>query len=248
MALYKAQGVILRTRNLGEADKIVTLFTFERGKVDAVARGVRKPRSQFVGITQAFTHGHYLLYEGKSLDTIRQGEIVRSFGPLREDLHKMAYASYVAELTDRMTELNDPHPELFALLLSVLQLLAAGEQAELSTRYFELRLLRKLGFEPYLDGCVRCGTKDGKAFSIEAGGLLCSRCGATDSAAVRIGRDALEVMRYLAKAEPTRLGVVKPSDKALYTLGDVLPRFCERRIGRSLYSLQFLQSLRAAER
>lgn len=248
MALYKAQGVVLRTRNLGEADKIVTLFTYERGKADAVARGVRRPRSQFVGVTQAFTHGHYLLYRGKSLDTIRQGEIVTSFGALREDLHKMAYASYIAELVDRTTELNDAHPDLFVLLLTVLQLLVADEEAEMTTRYFELQLLTQLGFRPHLDGCVRCGEAEVVAFSTEMGGLLCHRCIGADVEAVRVDREVLEVMRYLSAAEPTRLGVLKPSMRALRILGDILPRFCQGRIGRPLYSLQFLQSLRVAER
>lgn len=248
MALYKAQGIVLRTRNLGEADKIVTLFTHERGKAEAVARGVRRPRSQFVGVTQSFTHGQYLIYEGKSLDTLRQGDIVRSFRSLREDLHKMAYASYVAELVHRTTELNDPHPDLFALLLSVQQLLAAGEQPELSTRYFELQLLTQLGFQPHLEGCVQCGGEASAAFSAELGGLLCERCRGADVTAVRVDKEALEVLRYLARAQPTRLGVLKPSIGALRTLANVLPRFCALRIGRPLYSLEFLQSLGVAER
>src|SRR5690606_36846968 len=82
MALYKAEAVVLRSRSLGEADKIVTLFTYERGKVEAVARGVRRPRSRLLGVTQLFIHGRFLPYERKSLDTISQGEIVRSFLPL----------------------------------------------------------------------------------------------------------------------------------------------------------------------
>lgn len=248
MALYKAQGIVLRTRNLGEADKIVTLFTYERGKTEAVARGVRRPRSQFVGVTQAFTHGQYLIYEGKSLDTLRQGDIVRSFRSLREDLHKMAYASYVAELVHRTTELNDPHRDVFALLLSALQLLAQGEQPELNTRYFELQLLIRLGFQPHLDGCVQCGAASASAFSAEMGGLLCQSCIGADVTAVRVDREALEVMRYLSKAEPTRLGVLRPSMRALRTLANILPQFCASRIGRPLYSLQFLQSLGVAER
>lgn len=248
MALYKAEGIVLRTRNLGEADKIATLFTYERGKVDAVARGVRRPRSQFVGVSQAFTHGRYLLYKGKKdLDTMRQGEIVRSFGTLREDLHKMAYASYVSELVDRMTELNDPHPDVFALLLSVQQLLASADEFELSARWFEMQLMHRLGFQPHLDGCVQCGGDVARSFSAELGGLLCENCRAADVEAVRLDEETLEVMRYLARTPPTRLGVIKPSWRALTMLGETLPRFCALRIGRPLYTFQFLQSLRAAE-
>lgn len=249
MALYKAQGIVLRTRNLGEADKIATLFTHERGKVDAVARGVRRPRSQFVGVIQAFTHGHYLLYEGKKdLDTVRQGDIVDSYSSLREDLHKMAYASYVGELVDRTTELKDPQPDVFALVLTMQQLLVAGDDPEVRARWFELQLLQRLGFQPHLDGCVQCGQQSALLFSGRLGGLLCARCHSSDMDAIRLDQESLEVMRYLSQASAARLSVLKPSLRALRTLANTLPGFCAWRVGRPLYSYQFLQSIVAAER
>ncbi len=247
MSLYKAEAVVLRSRNLGEADKIVTLFTYERGKVDAVAKGVRRPRSRLLGVTQIFTHGRYLLYERRSLDTISQGEMVRSFLPLREDLHRMAHASYVAELLDRTTELNDRHPRLFPLLLMVMEMLSSGDQLALTTRYFELQLMQELGFRPHLTDCVRCGGKDAASFSIEAGGLLCDGCRGADPAAVRLDQESLGVMRYMARSEPARLRVLRPSRRALQTLEDVLPKYCAARIGRWLHSMDFLLSLGTAE-
>lgn len=245
MALYKAEAVVLRSRSLGEADKIVTLFTYERGKVEAVARGVRRPRSRLLGVTQLFTHGRFLLYERKSLDTISQGEIVRSFLPLREDLLRMAHAAYVAELLDRTTELNDGHPRLFALLLMVMEMLATGPRLALTTRYFEVQLMQELGFRPHLDDCVRCGAQDASWFSVEAGGLVCGRCRGAD--ATKLDHESLEVMRYMARAEPARLSVLRPSRRALQTLEDVLPKYCAARIGRWLHSMDFLLSLGAAE-
>lgn len=247
MSLYKAEAVVLRSRNLGEADKIVTLFTYERGKVDAVAKGVRRPRSRLLGVTQLFTHGRYMLYERKSLDTISQGEIVRAFLPLREDLYRMAHASYVAELIDQTTELNDRHPQLFPLLLMTMEMLATGQQLALTTRYFELQLMQQLGFRPHLADCVRCGAGSATSFSIELGGLLCDRCRSSDPAAVRLDSESLEVMRFLSRAEPARLSVLRPSKQALRILEDVLPKFCASRIGRWLHSMDFLLSLSAVE-
>lgn len=247
MSLYKAEAVVLRGRNLGEADKILTLFTYERGKVDGVARGVRRPRSRLLGVTQLFTHGRYMLYERKSLDTISQGEIVRSFLPLREDLHRMAHASYIAELIDRTTELNDGHPRLFALLLMTMELLATGEQLALTTRYFELQMLKELGFQPHLVNCVRCGAVAAKSFSHELGGLLCDGCRSADPSAVRMDDETLEVMRYLSQVEPSRLNILRPSARAMRALEDVLPKFCAVRIGRPLHSMEFLLSLGAVE-
>ncbi|OUM94737.1 MAG: DNA repair protein RecO [Firmicutes bacterium ZCTH02-B6] len=246
--MYKAEGVVLRTRSLGEADKIVTFFTHTRGKVEAVARGARRPRSRLLGPTQLFTYGRYLLFEGKNLDTVSQGEIVQSFRPLREDLDRMAYASYAAELVDRSTEPGDRHEGLFPLLVAVLELLAASDELPLVMRYFELRLLGELGYRPNLSGCIRCGASRAPYFSIELGGLLCERCLQADAAAVHIGDEAVHVLRYFERADPGRLQVVRPSREALAALETVLPRSCAVRIGQPLAALEFLLALRAAER
>jgi DNA repair protein RecO len=247
VSLYKAEGVVLRTRNLGEADKIVTLFTAERGKVEAAAKGARRPRSRLLGPTQLFTHGRYLLFERQSLDTLSQGEIVHSFLPLREDLLRMAYASYVAELVDRLTELNDPHPRLFSVLVAVLRQLAEGRQPALTARYFELQLLQELGFRPHLSGCVRCGAQEAFWFGTELGGLICERCRTADPSAARLDGETVEIMRFLLRSEPDRLEILRPSVKSMQAMGDVLPKFCLMRAGGWLHSLDFLRSLDAAE-
>ncbi|MBO8142072.1 MAG: DNA repair protein RecO [Firmicutes bacterium] len=247
MAVYKAEGIVLRARNLGEADKILTLFTPARGKVEAVARGARRARSRLMGATQLFTHGRYLLFEGKELDSLSQGEIIHSFRPLREDLERMAHASYAVELVDRSTEPGDRHDRLFLLLSAVLGLLATGSDLALVSRYFELRLLEELGYRPHLSSCIRCGAADIAAFSIELGGLVCPRCRVNDPGAVDVGEESVSVMRYLQRAEPERLAVVRPSNAALQTMEDILPKFCAARIGRPMQSLEFLMSIRAAD-
>ncbi len=247
MSLYKAEAVVLRSRNLGEADKIVTLFTYERGKVDAVAKGVRRPRSRLLGVTQLFTHGRYMLYERKSLDTISQGEIVRSFLPLREDLYRMAHASYMAELIDQTTELNDRHPQLFPLLLMTMEMLATGQQLALTTRYFELQLMQQLGFRPHLADCVRCGAGSATSFSIELGGLLCDRCRGSDPAAVRLDSESLEVMRYLSRAEPRGCPCCGLLSRRCESWKTCCRNFARSRIGRWLHSMDFLLSLSAVE-
>ena len=108
MALYRTEAVVLRTRNLGEADKILTLFSDKRGKIRAVARGSRRPRNHLMGVSQPFTYGSFLIFKGKNLDSVSQGSIIDAQVYLREDLLKMAHASYI-ELVDRLTEEYDPN-------------------------------------------------------------------------------------------------------------------------------------------
>ncbi|MHB9093206.1 MAG: DNA repair protein RecO, partial [Eubacteriales bacterium] len=153
---YKTEGIIIRVRDYNEADRIVTLFTRDYGKVQAIAKGCRKQKSRKRGVIQLFTYGEFALYRGRNLDTITQCEGKQSFGALREDLDRMAYGAYLAELLDGFLPSGEPHGEVFFLTLVCLHLLEV-EDPELVTRAFETRIMDLLGYRPHLDGCVHCG-------------------------------------------------------------------------------------------
>ena len=179
MALYRTDGIVLHQFELGEADKIITYFTKDKGKVRAVAKGVRRPLSKKASSVQLFTYAEVLIYQGKSLDTISQSNIHKSFAPLREDLIKMAYGTYILDLIKEVTVEEDPQPVLFALLLRTLYLLMDGEDPELVTRIFELRAMTLIGFQPVLDFCIQCSSPlQGKRFKFHpgSGGLICPNC------------------------------------------------------------------------
>lgn len=246
MALYTAEGIVLRTRNLGEADRIITLYTRERGKVEGVARGSRRSRSRLIGGTQLFTHGRYMLFSGRSLDTLSQAEIRQSFAGLREDLVKMAYASYMAELMDTLVEPGEPSEDLFCLLRDALANLERGGDAAHVARWYELRLMAILGYEPELSACLGCGRGelDGVRFSAREGGLLCPDCAGRDGSAVPIGRSAIEVMRRLVATDGERLGILRPSKADLELIEHIGRAFIDARLPRPLKSLGFLTSVR----
>ena len=115
MGLYHCEGIVLRTRLFGEADRIVTLLTKEKGKIEAVARGVRRPRNRLVGVTQQFSYLRGLIFTGKDLDQLSQAELIKSFAPLRDDLLKMAYATWWAELLDTFLPVAEVNTEIFLL-------------------------------------------------------------------------------------------------------------------------------------
>ncbi len=118
MPVYKTEAIVLRQQALGEADRIVTLFTREYGKLRAAAKGIRRPASRLGGRLEPFTHARLLLARGRTLDVIAQAEIVEAFAGVRADLIRSAYAAYVAELVDRGLADRDPHQEVFALTLA----------------------------------------------------------------------------------------------------------------------------------
>lgn len=245
MGLYKAEGVVLRTRNLGEADKIVILYTREAGKVGAVARGARRVRSRLLGSTQLFAHGRYLLYEGKNLHTLSQGELVRAFRRLREDLTRMAYASYLAELTDVAIEEGEPHEAVFVAFVRALALLEDGDADDLALRWYESRLMQELGYGMRLDDCSVCESaieQDAWA-SAESGGLLCGRCRQADAAAQRLSAGVLGMLRRIAASDGTRLSVLRPNPADRRLMAQVLRRHIDFRLRRRIKSAEFLATL-----
>ncbi|MDQ4097985.1 MAG: DNA repair protein RecO, partial [Actinomycetota bacterium] len=110
MSLYRETGVVLRTMRLGEADRIVTLLTAGRGKVRAVAKGVRKTKSRFGGRLEPLNHVALLLYEGRELDIVTQAESVDHFRPIRDDLQRLTRAVALLEAVDQIAQEREVNP------------------------------------------------------------------------------------------------------------------------------------------
>jgi DNA repair protein RecO len=156
MPLYTANAIVLRRLNFGETDRIVTLYTRERGKLSGIAKGARKAISRLSGSTETFVYGRFQLASGKNLEVITQVEVKASFPRIRADLHRSANASYIMEMVEKMVEEHDTNPEMFDLMLSTLYLMERPNHPEKITHMFELQFMKMLGYQPILDGCVRC--------------------------------------------------------------------------------------------
>jgi DNA repair protein RecO (recombination protein O) len=176
---YKTRGVILRGRQLGEADRIFTLFTLERGKVDAVAKGVRRARSHFAGRLELFNECDFMMHRGRSLEVIVSAEIRVAPWLRLVEPGRYAVASVVAELIDAFCEPDLALPDVYELLTGAIGALAATASPRDLLPRFSLRLLEMLGLAPPLENCVRCGRAlpSGSAWlDAESGGVVDSEC------------------------------------------------------------------------
>jgi DNA repair protein RecO (recombination protein O) len=172
--LYRDEGVVLRTHKLGEADRIVVLLTAGRGKVRAVAKGVRKTKSRFGGRLEPPGHVKLLLHEGRNLDVITQAETVSAFRVLREDLDRMTDAMALVEAVDQVAQEGEPNQPLFRMLTGALRALGeAPSRPPLLVGAFYWKLLALEGVAPVLDQCVQCGAPDVVSFDPAEGGALC---------------------------------------------------------------------------
>lgn len=245
--LYKTTAVVLRQRKLGEAGKILTLFTPNLGKLDAVAKGVRRPKSKLAGHVEPLTYTTFLLAKGRELDIVTQAEALESFLPLREDLERTGRALYVAELVDRFTPERQESYPLFRLLLETLQRLATGDRLDIALRFFEMRLLDCLGYRPQLEECVVCGKPlqpVENAWSAESGGAVCAACARSLPMSQPLSLNALKMMRLLQKGSYADCARVKMAPALEMELERHLRQYLFYLLERDVRSARFLDTLR----
>lgn len=199
VGLYVDDGIVLRTQDLGEADRIVTILTRRTGRVRAVGKGVRRTKSRFGARLEPFTHVDLQLHAGRSLDYVTQADTVRAYGePLSADYPRYTSGTAMLETAERFTPV-EKEPALRQFLLLVGGLRALGEWAHdprLVLDAFLLRSLAVAGYAPALSECALCGAADlaggnrgtgapgraggvtggSRAFAIAAGGLTCQSC------------------------------------------------------------------------
>lgn len=176
MALYRDEGVVVRTMRLGEADRIVTLVTPEHGKVRAVAKGVRRTKSRIGARLEPLGHVSLLAWRGRELDVVTQVEALETFRGVREDLDLLAQALTMLEVADQVAVERHPMQAVFALLVGALRALErTGSPSTLGA--FCWKLLVAEGVGPIVEACARCGTAGPLvAFDAGEGGLLCRTC------------------------------------------------------------------------
>jgi DNA repair protein RecO (recombination protein O) len=233
--LYRTQAVILKRMDLGEADRIVTFFTRDMGKVRAVAKGVRRTTSRSAGHLEPFTLSDVLFAVGRELDVISQADTVESFRAIREDLVLTTHAYYLAEVVDLLTEDRFENRAVFEALIDGLRDLAAQPDGRLVLIVFHLRLLQGLGYRPELRECVVCRATiepERNQFSASLGGVVCPACGPREPTARVITMPALKLLRYLQQTDGRHTLTVAPqvTREAEALLRDYAERIVERRL------------------
>lgn len=243
--LYNVEALIIRSRDYGEADKILTLYTKEYGKIQAIAKGVRKPVSRLRGGVQMFAHSRLLLYRGKTLDTVSQSENIEAFGGLQNDLNKLVYASYLMELLESAVPDREPNERLFLTTLLSLGLLL-GDDPELVCRMYEIRLLYLLGYCPYLSNCMNCHQELGTGTFFlcpETGGIVCQSCAKDTVKKVRASSGTILTLEKLLTIDPRQLFRLKISKVMREELEIALGIYLEYHLERAVKAKKVLKSL-----
>jgi DNA repair protein RecO (recombination protein O) len=220
-ASLKTEGVVLRSMRYGEADRILHLYTPGRGRVSAIAKGVRKTKSRFGGRLEPYFRLNLILHEGRSdLMTVTAAETVAAHPRLREDARALDGAARACEAVARVFDDGDPHAGVFNLLCNQLALLDAdpAHATRANALAFRLKLLLAAGFAPHLAGCASCGEGDHLVgFSGAAGGVVCGAC---EASAFPLDQDAHEFLvgalgRPLAEAPDAPARALAQAERAI---------------------------------
>ncbi|KGG80161.1 DNA repair protein RecO [Caloranaerobacter azorensis H53214] len=246
--LLNVEGIVLRQIKYHEWDKILTIYTRENGKIQAIAKGARRQKSPLISCSQVFSYSRFILYKGKNFYYINSGEIVDTFYSLREDIYKLAYATYFLELVDCATFEEYPIPILFDLLIKTLRVLEnLKDNYSKLARAFELKYISFIGYKPNLKTCVLCNNEPGNniIFSIKNGGILCEDCKQKDNEGYIISKDILKAMRFLMYTELDKLDKMIIDDNTMVKLKEIIINYLKEYTDReSFKSLDFLNSIK----
>lgn len=247
---YDTQGVVLKHMRLGEADRIVTLYTVDRGKVSAVVKGARRITSRKGGFLQPLSHVRVSIAEGRTLDQVVEAETVAIYRAAREDLARMSAGLYFAELVDGFSVDGAANPSEFHLLVGALHALDCTGDPERLARYFETKLLSIAGFGPEMRQCVACGMDlpaGDYTFSCGEGGLVGAECRSRcEGPLVHASMNAIKVVRFFQAADFSQALDLRLTDGVMGNLRQVLGRYIAHVLEREPRSAEFMRLVGSA--
>ncbi|MCO5177435.1 MAG: DNA repair protein RecO [Thermomicrobiales bacterium] len=244
--LYSVRGIILRRRDLGEADRIVTVMTAEQGKLRVVAKGSRRTTSKLAGHLEPFCATRLLIARTRGLDIVSQAESIETFQALRLKEACIATAGYLAELVDALVPEDEQHEEVYELLFAAFRLIDEGRDPQLVSYIAEVGFLRVLGYRPELEQCIECERviePETNGFSVE-GGILCPSCARLHPEAQPISVNALKMLRMIDRGDVQRVLTLKIPADLRREVDDHLARYIARRVGRESGARRVLSELR----
>ena len=253
MPVYHDEGVILRTQDLGEADRIVTILTASHGKVRAVARGVRREKSRFGARLEPFMRSDLLIATGRSLDVVSQAAVIMPYArAICVDYNSYLAASAIAQTADKQhadpqhnTAWRAVNPASsrpdgqYRLLIGALGALASRLHTPLTIAYsYVLRAMAQAGWLPRLGSCVVCGTVDCTYFSVQGGGTMCAVHQLPGSHSV--SADSVKQLQALLEGDWGFLDSAQALDNSV---GAIIEEWSEYYVERPIRSLRLLHSM-----
>jgi len=247
---HKTTGFILRTLSYGESDLIVTFYSNEFGKLKGIAKGAKRSKKRFANVFEPFSLTS-IIFTRKSRDMlafIEACEIIDHYDTIRLDLEKTLIASYFIDLADHFNPEGKKNEKVFELLLTFLALLGSQKASNALVRFFEMRLLKLVGFEPTLDHCIMCRTPvtNGSAYYFDAreGGIKCARCARPERYDHPVSAGTVRTLLLGKEMDIDKIKLIALSDSLATESRAILVGFIVHVLGREVKSLRVMEQVK----
>jgi len=249
----ETNGIVVRSVDYKESDKILTVLTDVLGKVTVSASGAKRKNSPLIAPTQMFAYSHFTLFEHNGRYKINAAESIEQFHGLSRDVEKLALASYFVEMVDSVAGDGDTtNNEMLRLILNTLFALSESDiPMKIIKPVFELKMLSCCGYEPLLDFCAECGDdiEGGAAFYVNEGVIRCAKCkGGSFGHKVDITSGALCAMRYIIDADMKKIFSFKIGEASIRSLEDACEEYVLAQLERNFQTLSFYRSITAKDK
>lgn len=245
MNLIKTQGVVVGEITTGEADKILTIFTQKQGMIKAAVKGACRPKSSMIACSQFLVFSDFILYKGKDLYRISSCDIVEPFYNIRNDIKRLTYASYAAELVKEVIHENMQSNRIMQLFLNTLHAISNSEKSlEMIIRAYELRLMSLCGYRPRIDLCSECGKNaELRSFDFTRNGLICVECEANRAGVISVSEPTVNAMKYIIKSDIKKLFSFNVSEMVLKELKLINEIYIKEKLEKEFKSLKMLEKI-----
>lgn len=240
------KGLILRVTNYNDHDAILSILTHSHGKLTVKARGLRRKNSPLIAPCQLLAYSEFVLFEYKEMYTINEAHTVELFHGLRNDLQKLSLGSYFAQVSDVLSQEDQPNPELLSLVLNSLYALASLNTPEILVKsVFELRCACLAGYTPDISGCIHCGNISPNRFDVSAGHLECSTCKSKDSEGIRmpVSAGVLDALRYICFCDSKKVYNFSIMEDTLFALSELSELYLSTQLERGFSALDFYKTI-----
>lgn len=244
MDVIKTSGVVIRRTKVKDNDLMLTIFTKDLGVIRASARGARGFKNKLSAGTALFAYSEFLLYPGKEVYKVNSCELLESFYSLTSNIERLAFATYIADLTGYVIQEEAETERLLSLFLNTFYLFARwGGELRTVKCVYELKLLEFLGFAPCVTECVACGNEETSFFSPAEGGALCADCRKELSSGRAISDSCLSAMRHVLSSDDKKAFAFRLSEVVLEEMESFVAGMISECIDHEFYSLTYLNTI-----
>lgn len=244
MENFKVYGVILGTANFGDANRVVTIYTKEHGKLEANAYGCRRSRSPLSGVIQMFNHISAEISQGVQVDTIRDADIINFYPNLTADIERLSYATVFFEIVNKMTLPKLCEIEIYNLLIKSLPVINK-KNPQIATLMAIVQFMEFTGFQLNFENCVVCGKKiiGDASLSLTDGGAICENCSHGEVKGYRYTEDLRKTFEMLLSFDWQTEKKLEFNLRQIYAAEKILFRYVQTILGQNLNSIEFLRNL-----